>query len=341
MNLSADAGAGLRAGARSVVLGLTMATSAVAGDGFDLNGVMALGFDSNPAQSRSGPELAFARYAFDARRAWSDAGGRLALEGSGWYRDYEAANDAYRLALGGAWSRETAAGLGSWRIGLAGVAYRDALVPDDERNEAALEIRYDRLLSARHSLSLNVEVRRLDYLNASLPWAGRPGSGALSGAGPAEPEPAVRGQGAGGGRGALAVRRNDRLLAVGLDFARHWSPDVSTRFSLSYADNDSPVRLEGYARPGLGARLQVKLDHAWRLDAELAWSLTRYDAAPRRLTREDRQVSLGLAARRALGGTERRGEFHCALDWLDSDSTLEPYAFRQWVTQCGLSWSLR
>jgi hypothetical protein len=316
---------------------LSLGGIALADGAFELDGALGLGLDSNPAQSHSGSALAFARYAVEALRSWSSDDDTLSLGGGGWYRDYEGPNDAYRLNLLTEWSRETGSGRGLWRFSLAGVAYRDALVPADARNEAAFGLRYDQLLSARHTLGLSVETRRLAYRQASLPWAGRPGAGASSSA-----DRDGGSQGTDRGRGAVAVRRDDQRLRLGLDFTRHWSPGVSTRLALFYVDNDSPVHIEGYQRPGVDMRWRLEPNDIWRLEAGVGWSLTRYDAAPRRQEREDRQLSLGLAVHRSLGDLGwREAEFQCALDWLDSESTLEAYAFRQWVTQCGWFWSFR
>ncbi|MTW20542.1 hypothetical protein [Allochromatium palmeri] len=310
---------------------------ALADGAVELDGTLGLGLDSNPAQSHSGSELAFARFAVEALRSWSSDADSVSLSGGGWYRDYEGPNDAYRLNLLTEWSRETESGLGLWRFSLTGVAYRDALVPADERNEAVFGVRYDHLLSARHTLGLRIDTLWLAYRQASLPWAGRPGAGALSSTGRGGSS-----QETDRGRNALAVRRDDQRLRLSLDFTRYWSPGVSTRLALFYADNASPVRIEGYQRPGVDIRWRLEQNDAWRWEAGMGWSLTRYDAAPQQQEREDRQISLRLAVNHSLGYLGwREVEVQCALDWLDSESTLEAYGFRQWVTQCGWFWSFR
>ncbi|AFL75787.1 hypothetical protein [Thiocystis violascens] len=141
-----------------------------------LDGEIDVGYDSNPAQSDTGPALAFMRYAFDLARQTRLIGAALTVGASGWYRDNEADNDSSRLTLGADWSRTIAEGAGQLTLALAGSAYRDALVPADSRNEAALTLRYDHTLTARDTLGLTVESRRLAYRDASLPWSGRPGS---------------------------------------------------------------------------------------------------------------------------------------------------------------------
>ena len=296
----------------------------------EVSGDLGAGFDSNPAQSREGPELAFIRHALELSRQWSLAGSELALGVDGWYRDYEADNDSYRTNGTLDWGMATAQGAGRVAFSISGALYRDALVPADERDEAALGWRYRHLLSARDTLGLSAEVRRLAYRNPSFPWEGRPGSVGRQGASKDSRDR----------RGAVATRRDDDLLGLVLDVTRHWSPSVSTQLSLAHARCDSSVGTQSYDRHGLAVLLRLEPVERWRLELGVGWSLSRYDQASRQREREDRQRSLGLAVRRGLDG---RGpgarELYCSLDWLDSDSTIDERAFRQQVTQCGLAWS--
>lgn len=305
-------------------LALLAACPVMADQAMRLGGEVTAGYDSNPAQSHDGPELAFAQYAFDAARQTRLGESDLTVGVSGRYRDYEAANDNYRLTLHADWAHETAQGAGLVTLSVAGAAYRDALVPADERDEAALAVRYHHTLTARDTLGLIGEVRRLAYRNPSLPWAGRPGSGfdvQSSGR-------SARGRG-------VAVRRDDWLSGLELDATHHWSPTLSTLFSLVAARRDSPVPVDAYDRHGVGLLVRVEPMAAWRLEMGLGWSRTRYDQAPRQLERDDIQRTAGLALRRTLGPRE----IFCGVDWLDSDSTISERSFQQRVTQCGLAWS--
>jgi len=318
---------------------LLTSTGQGAANDLQLEGSIGLGFDSNPAQTHTGTELAFARYAVEAGRSWSTSDGPVFnLGGRGWYRDYEAANDAYGLDLFGEWSRESASGLGLWQLDLSAGGYRDALVPADERDEAAIGLRYDHLLSARYTLGLSTDVRRLDYLHAALPWTGRPGSTSKAGSKRAtsldETDRNLSSR--------FARHRDDTRLEFGLDVTRHWSPGLSTRFALAYAENDSSVHLESYRRPGLGGSLRLEPSEDWRLEAGFNWSLTRYTRTPSHHEREDSEFGLSLAVSRRLNPPVGDGaEWRCRLEWLGNDSTLADYSFQQWVTECGLSWSLR
>ncbi|NEV64551.1 hypothetical protein [Thiorhodococcus minor] len=153
-----------------------------------LSGAVSLGYDSHPAQSRDGPELAFSRDSLDLSRRVPWQASRLGLSVGGWYPDYEADNDSYRLTLRSDRSHDLWEGMGLLRLGLEGAAYRDALVPADARDELAFSARFARILGARATVGLTAEARRLDDRNASLPWAGRPG---------ASPSRQGRGQGPG------------------------------------------------------------------------------------------------------------------------------------------------
>lgn len=289
-----------------------------------LSGAVSLGYDSNPAESRDGPELAFARYSLDLSHRIPLQTSMLGLSVGGWYRDYEADNDSYRLTLRSDWSHDLWEGLGLLRLGLEGAAYRDALVPADERDEVAISVRLARILNARATVGLTAEARRLAYRNTSLPWAGRPGSG-----------PAGQGSGRseGAGRG-LATRRDDDLYSASLEMSYDWSPDVSTRLSLTGARCDSPVPVQAYWRQGAGLALEVMPGADWRIGLGLTFSRTAYDRAPRHLERTDDQLGASLEVRRDLGAVEG----FCALAWTNSDSTVESRSFRQWVSTCGLAW---
>ena len=340
----------VRAGAPPL-LALLIGWPVLASEPVGVRADLALGYDSNPAQAREGEGLAFTRCAVEAARVWPLDGTALGLTASGWYRDSEAANDSYRLALSGDWARETHSGAGLLKVSISGAAYRDQRVPADARDEAALGLRYSYILSARHTLGLSAEWRRLAYRNASLPWAGRPGSDSASGAGRRSGSGAGSESGSESGRGAsgsgrsggaVPVRRDDDRLTLGLDLARHWGPDLVSVVSAAHARNDSEVAAEAYDRDGLGLTLRFAPRDPWRIELGLDGALIRYDRAPRHRKREDLELGLTLAVRRALPAiAQEAGEFYCALEWMDSDSTLAERSFQQQVTQCGFSWAFR
>jgi hypothetical protein len=292
-----------------------------------VGGELSAGYDSNPAQSAGGPGLAFIRAALDAAQAHRLGNADLTLGVNAWYRDYEADNDSYRLSAVLDWTRLTAAGAGQLGLSAAGAVYRDALVAADERNEAALTLRYDHTLTARDAVAATAEVRWLAYRNASLPWAGRPGSGAGNGfGGPPSASSERRGK-------AEPEGRDDRLAGLELGARHHWSPKVESLISVVYARNHSPVPVEAYTRAGVGLSVRAEPVAHWRVQAGIGWSRTRYDRAPRRRERTDFQHDVGVAVSRALGDSA----VFCGVDWLRSDSTIGERSFRQTVTECGLS----
>jgi hypothetical protein len=290
-----------------------------------LEGDVSAGYDSNPAQSHEATGLAFARYVFAAVQPIGLGGADVSLGASGFYTDYEAANDNYRFALNADWSGAWPGDSGVLTVSAAGAAYRDALVPADARNEAALTLRYERILTARDSLNVTAEVRQLAYIYPSLPWAGRPGSG---------PSVPTSGQ-SGRARGGLAVRRTDLLSGVGVDATHAWSPTLSSVLSFAIARCSSPVPVDAYLRSGAGFLLRAEPRVDWSLELGLGWSRTAYDRAPQQQERVDNELAAGLTLRR----TVHQGELFCSLDWIDSRSTVATRAFRQQVTQCGFAWS--
>lgn len=327
MRLGREGGLLGRAECSALCLSLTLVAAAAQAEEprVELGGEVSAGYDTNPAQSRNGPELAFARYAFDVAHHMSLDDSDFAVAVGGWYRDYEADNDSYRLTLRGDWSRMLGDGASLVKVGLEGAAYRDALVPADERNEVALVGRYARILDARATLGVNAEARRLAYRNASLPWAGRPGSGSGN----------ARYGRASTRRNGRATRRDDDLFGLGLDLSYDLTPDLSLVLSATGARCDSPVPLQAYWRRGTGLAVKLAPAADWRLELGLSWSRTRYDRAPRGEVREDDQLGGGLALRRLLGDVE----LFCKMEWLDSRSTIETRSFRQQVSSCGLAWS--
>ncbi len=300
---------------------------------FETDIELVLGHDSNPAQRRDGPELAFARYGLEVERRAGLGAGELSAGLNAWYRDYEGSNDSSLVMLEAGWSRDLQKGLGALGLDLEGGFYRDALVPADERNEARLSIRYDRLLSARDELGLWGELRWLSYRNASFPWQGRPGSGPnlQSGSGSGLGQGAGSQGGAGGG--PRPQRRDDRIAALGLEFSRFWMATLSSSLVLNIARRESPVPVEAYDQYGADLRIRFEPAARWQVEAGLGWQWTGYDQAPRGLQRDDERLTAFAAVSRSLGA----GEILCDLSHRDNASSIDAKSFRQTVTQCGYS----
>jgi len=303
-------------------------------DDIELSGEASVGYDTNPAQSHASEDLAFAHIALGAVKTLNLEQSDLRFALDGWYRDYEADNDSYRLSLGSAWSRPIARDRGLLTLSVSGAIYRDALVPADARNEGALTLRYDHILNARDTVGLSAEVCRLDYRNPSLPWSGRPGSGSGRQNSGGCCKPSAR-QGPRRRSAALEQRRNDQRSTIALDAIHAWSPTLSTRITLAHARNASTVALESYDRNGIGLLAQFMLNNAWRLESGLGWSRSDYSHAQRRLERRDEELNAALVIRHRRGARE----LFCSLDWIDSDSTIDVHSFRQQVAQCGMAWS--
>jgi hypothetical protein len=327
-SLAARPGRGLRPliGAVMRTLILVCFGQASAQPTVNLGAGVSAGYDSNPAQWHDSPGLAFGNVSFDASRTLPVGVEDLTLALSGWYRDFEGPNDRHRLAMQAAWAHEVARGAGLLTLSATGAAYRDRLVPADERDEATLQIRYEGALSARDMLGLIGEAGRMAYLNPSRSCSEYTGSGHQTDSSE---------NGDCGKQGAANAGRDDSQTGLGLDLTHHWSADLSTMLSFALVRHDSPLPVEAYRRRGAGLVVRFEQVRRWNLELGLGWSSTGYDRAPRHQDREDIQWTAGVAVRRPLGGSE----LLCSLTWLDSDSTLATRSFRQQVTQCGLSWS--
>ncbi len=319
----------------------------------DVNAAFSLGLDSNPAQTRGGESLFFARYAIGAHQPLSAAWG---LDLDAWYKDYEGDKDSYRAVFAGDWQHPLADGYGLLSAKLEGVLYRDRLVPADARNELGLTLAYDHLLSARDELSVEAGMRRLAYRTASYPWEGRPGGGgggphgrANEDAGtrsvayprtlrPSDANPLIRppvDPGAPQPPLAQPLRRDDTLATLSIGLGRHFSPTASAAVALDYADRDSQVGAEAYARYGLTLSAQWDLGAEWALELGLGVHRYRYEEAPAGLDRRDDEISAALDLRRRIGD----GALFCRALVLDNRSSFDPKSFRQTVSECGLDWT--
>jgi len=284
-----------------------------------------LGYDSNPAQTQTPAGAAFASYAAGIENERYIDGSAWGLSLNAWYRDYEGMGDSYRTNLLGSWSTETEDGLGRVTLSIEGNLYRDALVPADERNEAALALGWSRSLSARDDFTIETAVRWLAYRNESLPWQGRPGAATAN----RSPRGAER-------EGSLAaVRRTDRIASLDLHSAHYWTPTISTSVDLYLARRDSPVRLEAYRQLGAGLSLRLTPATDWQLDLALDGYGRQYDRAPRQLERNDKRLGAALVLRRKMDA----GELSCGLETSHNRSNISTKSFRQWVSQCGSFWT--
>ncbi|MCF7977238.1 MAG: hypothetical protein K9L82_04370 [Chromatiaceae bacterium] len=316
--------------------------------GPQLEVMLSMGFDSNPAQSRDGPALGFAALALGVEQPLPFLRG-VRLEGDAWLRDYAGPNDSGRLDIGLVSSQM----LGITQIDLWAEAgwYRDQLVTADERNENALGVLARRPLSARLDLRLFAERRWLDYRNLVLPWAGRPGGIGLSIRGQSPVIP-VRDQhggvltGMGCGRGPASrsspmqddcpqrispQQRKDRFDLLALETTWFPAAKLSLMLGLDSGWRESSLALDSYRQQAVRLALTFDPSPNWSLIADTGLSRRDYWQAPRTIERVDHQRWLGIALHRWLAD----GALYCGLDLLDSRSTIEVEAFRQWSTECG------
>ncbi|PQJ96376.1 hypothetical protein, partial [Chromatium okenii] len=261
---------------------------------FDFSGKVSGGYDSNPAQTNVNQGFAFVHTDLDAAYHASDA---LTVGINGWNRDFTANNLMSRLTLYSDWAHDIAQGLGLLTVSLAAAAYRDRIVPADERDEMALMLRYDHILDARNNLSISGELRQLAYQQAALPWAGRPGSDPreheMRERNPIKPLEIMQ-------NGADASGRTDWQTATRLDLTHYWSPTRSSVLTVSIDRCASPIATEAFMRHNIGGVLRWEPRPKWSLEFNFDWSRLRYDAAPQQHERIDLQRGLGIELRRRI-----------------------------------------
>ncbi len=307
----------------------------------ELEGSLSAGYDSNPAQSASsGPSLAFAHYTLAARQRAHNDDGELLLSLDGWYRDYEGDNDNHRVTAGGEWSASLDGGRGRLGIGADLSFYRDRLVPADERDEAALLLRYRRLLWARADLGVSGQFLRASYTNPSLPGAGRPGPGGAplsfvtpaSRRGPGGPGP---GPGPGGPPPPPLAERDDTLAVLRTDLTYYWGPGLSTALHFNVGRSRSTLSPESYDRYGVGLSMDAEPAVGWRAGLLVDWDRLNY---PEWLGGGERDDTLWRAeafVSRDVG----EGELFCRLRYVHNASTAQENAFEQTVSRCGIAWN--
>lgn len=302
-----------------------------------LIGALSLGYDSNPAQRRDGPALGFVQAAVAVLQPLPHG---LSLEGDGWLRDFAGHNDNGRLDLSGAWSHT----IGKTQLDIWGSGgwYRDQLVRADERNETALGVTVNRALSSRFDVAVMGERRWFAYRHRVLPWTGRPGGASQTGgcsqrtgyAGSDMGQGGHSGQGSGGHGSGCAIsarRRADRLDLLASEITWLANPRLSLTLGLDQAWRQSSLPLETRDQRGLRLALDFDPNARLGLSAQLGWSRLDYLAAPRQRERIDQQrwAGVGLQYRQGVA------VIFCALDLLDSRSTIKLEAFTQWVGTCG------
>ena len=309
----------------------------------EVHGAVSLGHDSNPAQTPDAePALSFAHYKLSASKPLAFDASDLTFTARGWYRDYEGSNDSHRLTAAGDWSRSLEGGLARLSLGAELSAYRDRLVPADERDEFSLLLNYRRLLSARMDLAAAAEWLRADYRNPALPGDGRPGPPSrgsvrvattrhadVSGFSGRPPRP-----GPGFPPMPALPEREDELLALNTEATYHWSPAVSSGLQLRLSRRNSNLVTESYERYGIGLSLALQPVSAWRAGLIVDWDHLDYASLSVGPRRDDESWSFELSVARDIGD----GELFCRLRHLSNHSTVEVNSFDQTVTHCGLSW---
>ncbi|MBB1075860.1 hypothetical protein HUU62_15765 [Rhodoferax sp. 4810] len=317
----------------AALLWLTTA-NAFAADAKHGAATVTLGYDSNPAQTADATARAFVHTAVSAATHPTAA---VTVGLDGWWRHYDSADTTARVEFHADWSAETAHGLGVVTATLAAAAFRDTLVPADERNEIAFLLRYDHVLTARDMLGISGELRQLNYLHRVLPWAGRPGA--------APPQPAPRQADWSSApspphlppppaASVEALKRTDLLTQLGFDATHHWSATVASVLTLTLGHCASSLSPETYTQHGVGGVLRLEPARRWQLELGLDWKHLRYDQAPQQRQRRDAQRAASIALRRDFAHSSGT----CRLDWLDSDSNYTERTFQQQVFSCGLDW---
>ena len=315
---------------------------------------LAAGYDSNPALSDPADGSGFSVYALGADHYFV-LGKDLSLDLSvgGRYQDYWSVGDNYRLQTGTALSYVMAEG--RFIPSLVGevAAYRDRLIPADERNEGMAGINADWILSSRLTLGLEQSFRWLGYLNWAKPFSGKgqgrnPNSGGNKGQGGGHASDASwdlyedeGNQHSGKGNGTLNTLyppRNNFLMTTGASLHVFMTSTLTGRIYAAYGDLNASLDLESFRELQAGTAISWVPADPWLVVFELTGFRTYYNSVPDDLTRVRRtnySWSAGMQVSRFWGDFEIFGQ----LGWKSGEAPLDYESYRQTVVQCGLSYS--
>ncbi|EFK06697.1 conserved hypothetical protein [delta proteobacterium NaphS2] len=340
--------------AMAVVLYLWSFTVASHAYAIDLLAELTAGYDSNPALSDPADGSGFFVYALGAEHYFT-LSNDLSLDVSvgGRYQDYWSVGDNYRLDADTALSYVMAEG--RFIPSLVGevAAYRDRLIPADERNEGMVGINADWILSNRLTLGLEQSFRWLNYLNWAKPFSGKGQGRNPNSEGEAEKNGAhtsealrnlyrVQGtQPTGRGNGTLNKLyppRNNFLMTTGANLHVFMTSTLTGRLYAAYGDLNASLDMESFREIQAGAAISWIPADQWLTVFELTGFRTYYDSVEEhtmRIRRTNYSWSAGMQVSRFWGDLELFGQ----LGWKSGQAPLDYESYTQTVVQCGLSYS--
>ena len=318
----------------------------------DLSAELTAGYDSNPALSDPADGSGFFIYALGADHYFT-LSDDLSLDVSvgGRYQDYWSVGDNYRLQAGAELSYVMAQG--RFIPSLVGevAAYRDRLIPADERNEGMVGINADWILSSRLTLGLEQSFRWLGYLNWAKPFSGK-GQGRNPNAEGKKGQDgdhisealwdnsALKGkQHSGNGTlNALYPPRNNFLMTTGANLHVFMTSTLTGRLYAAYGDLNASLDMESFREIEAGAAISWTPADQWLTVFEVTGFRTYYNSVEghtMRIRRTNYSWSAGMQVSRFWGDFEIFGQ----LGWRSGQAPLDYDSYNQTVVQCGLSYS--
>ena len=338
----------------AVILYLWSFTVAPQAHAIDLLAELTAGYDSSPALSDPADPSGFSVYALGADHYFT-LPKDLSLDVSvgGRYQDYWSVGDNYRLDADAALSYVM--GEGRFIPSLVGevAAYRDRLIPADERNEGMVGINADWILSNRLTLGLEQSFRWLGYLNWAKPFSGK-GQGRNPNSEGGKKQDCVHASEASwnfcklkgnqhGGQGngtlhKLYPPRNNFLMTTGASLHVFMTSTLTGRLYAAYGDLNASLDMESFREIQAGAAISWIPADQWLTVFELTGFRTYYNSVEEhtmRIRRTNYSWSAGMQVSRFWGDFEIFGQ----LGWKSGQAPLDYESYTQTVVQCGLSYS--
>jgi hypothetical protein len=288
-----------------------------------------VGYDDNPAEVTDSDGSGVARYhVFLKQSVFKDAKDVDAdLFFDGVYEQYFDLDDNYRLQAGATLESRTLFERFLPGLFAEATAWRDVLVPDDERDELTLGGFVQWLVGARLTLSLQQSFAWTEFQNGvSFPGQRHYFVGKGKGS---------RGHMQISGEEWVIFPRDDDAMHTELTAVCYLSYHLQTDLSFLYRDVVSSDVFESFQEWGYSARIEWFFSEALELFMSGFWSTLDYDNAPQSIDRKDEFYGLSAGGKGSLG----EFDFFIQFDQTINQSFVDGEDFRKVVVQCGASYA--
>lgn len=295
----------------------------------DTNFEVSFGYDDNPAEVDVKDGSGFTRYrVLLGQSVFKDEKGpdvNAFLDAA--YGQYFSLDDNYWLRAGATF--DAASWFDRIRPGIFAevAAYRDELVPDDERDELMLGGVLQWFADARLTLSLRQVFTWADYRNrVSLPGQRIYFVGKRKGHGGHQQIPVNE---------LVTYSREDDIWSTEMTAICYFTADLQADLSFQYRDVASSDNFESFQAYGASTRIGWLYSRTLEIFLTGFWSGLDYNDAPQNIDRKDDIYGFGIGANRSMGKMTLFLQFNQTVN----DSPVNGEDYEKAVAQCGVVYS--